>query len=375
MLAIMLTLMGAVAALWPMLRSRQVETMPDNEGTRRVLVDQFDEIERDRDRGLINQDEAESARAEIGRRLLALEREEEIGLSGIGRSGRLYPWVSIVLIPVLTVGAYTYFGAPGLPDQPIASRLDLPDDEQDINVLVARVENHLVQNPDDLRGWQTLAPIYHRMRRADEAENAYRRWLALVGDDAVSKGTAQNGLGQVLAAKQDGEVRGEAFELFQAAKRNAPDDPTGYFFEALGLTQAGKREEALIAWETVVARFSDENPPWLPIAQQTLAVLKAENGEAANNQTSGPTADDIRDAEALSANERRTLVEGMVARLADRLVDNPDDLTGWSRLIQSYMVLEEKDKAVAALAKARDAMAGNVEALTALDALEKQFDL
>ena len=56
----------------------------------------------------------------------------------------------------------------------------------------------------------------------------------------------------------------------------------------------------------------------------------------------------------------------MVSRLADRLDENPDDVTGWSRLIQSYMVMGRKDQASDALNRALGHFADNETATNTL---------
>jgi cytochrome c-type biogenesis protein CcmH len=63
----------------------------------------------------------------------------------------------------------------------------------------------------------------------------------------------------------------------------------------------------------------------------------------------------------------------MVARLAARLKAQPNDPAGWQRLIRSYSVLGQKDKARAALASARAALKGNKPALSAIMAEAKSL--
>ena len=58
----------------------------------------------------------------------------------------------------------------------------------------------------------------------------------------------------------------------------------------------------------------------------------------------------------MSEQDRGAMIRGMVARLADRLKQNGDDLDGWQRLLRAYMVLGERDKAHAAAADARRAL-------------------
>ena len=68
-----------VAALawvgWPLLRPRQMGESRAAYDTA-VYLDQLDELERDRARGLIDESQAEAAKTEIERRLLAAARAE-----------------------------------------------------------------------------------------------------------------------------------------------------------------------------------------------------------------------------------------------------------------------------------------------------------
>lgn len=369
-----MTLAGILSAIWPLVRQKPNYNDQDSpvddrfEGTRRVLIDQLDEIDRDRQRGLVNDEEATGARAEVGRSLLELERSKSEGVEYDTKSGRFYPWVSIVIIPILAVGAYHYLGSPNLPDQPIAARLAAPPETQNINLLVTQVEKHLETNADDIRGWQTLAPVYQRMNRLDDSENAFRKWLALSGEDKFSKGVAQSGLAQVLSIRNNGQVTGEAFELFEKSIKNAPENSTAFFFRAVGLTQQDKTSEAIPAWTALIERFGKDNPPWLNMAKNTLATLKSSgvSERVTSAPAPGPTAEQVEEAQQLSTGERTELIEGMVSRLADRLEESPDDLTGWNRLIQSYMVLGRKDQASDALKRALGYFSDNETAITAL---------
>ena len=225
-------------------------------------------------------------------------------------------------------------------------------------MIVSQIEKHLETNAGDIKGWQALAPIYQRMNRLDDAEGAFRKWLALAGDDKTSKGQAQLGLGQVLATRNGGAVRGEAFEVFEQASQNVPNDATAFFFLAVGLTQQNKTQEGIAAWTNLIDRFGNNNPPWLATAQNALANLKA--------QGQNPTTDQVDAAKQLSATERNELIEGMVSRLADRLKDEPDDLIGWNRLIQAYGVLGRKEQANDALSRALAQFSGDETAINSL---------
>ena len=51
------------------------------------------------------------------------------------------------------------------------------------------------------------------------------------------------------------------------------------------------------------------------------------------------------------------MIRGMVERLAERLKRDGSDVEGWLRLVRAYTVLGDRDKARAAAADARRALA------------------
>jgi len=65
----------------------------------------------------------------------------------------------------------------------------------------------------------------------------------------------------------------------------------------------------------------------------------------------------------------------MVERLAKRLAESGGDADQWGRLIRSYAVLHELDKARDALAAARKALAGDAGAGAGLDALAQELGI
>ena len=92
-----------------------------------VYRDQLGEVESDRERGLIAEPEADSARVEIGRRLLATDG---VGASPRREEARAPVWVIMIAVaaalPALAFGLYLTYGSPRLPDQPLAARLQDP---------------------------------------------------------------------------------------------------------------------------------------------------------------------------------------------------------------------------------------------------------
>jgi cytochrome c-type biogenesis protein CcmH len=69
------------------------------------------------------------------------------------------------------------------------------------------------------------------------------------------------------------------------------------------------------------------------------------------------------------------MIRTMVERLAQRLTQDGSDVEGWLRLIRAYVVLGERDKALGAAARARQALAGADDKVRRIDALVKGLGL
>jgi len=87
----------------------------------------------------------------------------------------------------------------------------------------------------------------------------------------------------------------------------------------------------------------------------------------------GPSAADIAAAAQMKPEDQSQMIRGMVARLADKLKQDGSDVDGWQRLLRAYMVLGEKDRATAAAADARRALASDPAKLHQLDEAIKQL--
>ena len=68
-------------------------------------------------------------------------------------------------------------------------------------------------------------------------------------------------------------------------------------------------------------------------------------------------------------------IAGMVQGLADRLEKQGGSPDEWARLMRSYAVLGQRDKAVATARRAREALAPDKSALQTIDALAQDLKL
>jgi len=366
------------SVLWPLRRAQKERGTGSDVA---VYRDQLTEIRRDRLSGLIGEAEAKAAQVEISRRLLAAAdaadaQSQNNPATDSLRRRRVVALVTLVGLPLGTFALYLLVGSPNLPAQPLAARLNAPLEKRSIGALVAKVEEHLAQHPDDGRGWQVLAPIYMRMGRFDDAAKAWRSALRLMGESA----DAEADLGESLVGAANGVVTAEAAGVFQHALALDAHNVKARYFSGLSAEQDGKREQAATIWRDLLQN-APTGAPWIALVQRSLAEVDPNAAPpqgpsvAADNASVGPTADQVAAAQEMSPGDRAQMIRGMVERLSQRLTQDAGDVENWLRLIRCYVVLGERDKAVGAAARARQALAGADDKVRRIDELVKGLGL
>ena len=323
-----------------------------------VYRDQLAEIERDAARGLLNAEQAEAARAEIGRRILALPPTSAASSSMSSRSVAVGA-LAVIAVPFAAWLLYARLGAPALPDQPFAARTTAAKattgiEHIDLGEAVGKIAAHLKEHPEDLRGWLLLGRTELSLGHYAEAVEAYRHAADLSGHRADIMGDW--GEAQVIAA--DGTVTPAAREAFEAALGDKESAPRSRYYLALAKSQQGDVKSALQGWVDLAAD-APADAEWLPLVQQRIAEAAAKLGvDPATLKTSSgmpspaAVAATAQATAGASQEERRAMILAMVGNLAARLQQQPDDVEGWARLGRSYMVLNEPQKAREAYAHA-----------------------
>src|SRR3954469_23654872 len=361
----LMTAAGIFAVLWPLAWRTPLRSGSDIA----VYRDQIDEIERDRAAGLIGEREAEAARTEVSRRLIAAADADappppQDGATGRRRAAAV---AALILLPLGAASLYLSLGSPQLSSQPLEARRGLSPEQTQVMELVARVEAHLEQNPDDARGWEVVGPVYMRLGRYDDAVKARRNVLRLLGPNAAREAD----LGEAITGAQNGIVTDEAKAAFDRAVALDPSDIRARYFLGLAAEQDGRPKQAAEIWRTLLAEASAGGAR-AGFVRESLA--RGDPAAAAASQP-GPSADDVAAASEMSPEQRTAMVRGMVSRLAERLKQDGSDVEGWLRLLRAYMVLGDKEQGRAAAADARRALASDPDKLRRVDDLIKGLGL
>jgi len=327
-----------------------------------VYADQLDQIEADRTRGLLSGEEAASARAEVGRRLLSRVPASAVGraTSDAAASRRPDRLVSALAlsIPVLALGLYALLGSPGLPDQPHAGRTPATAARSQVEVMIAQVERRLREAPQDGNGWDVIAPIYLRLDRFADAAEAFANANRLLGE--TPKRLAGFAQAEILA--NNGVVNPNARMAAERLLALEPGRVDARLWLALAKEQDGKLEEALAEYRSLLDAPGMTDAMRDPIEQRIGIVERLARGETVTPPAGGAAAE-TAPARPADAPDQTAMIEGMVARLAARLAADGKDPAGWVQLMRSYMVMGRTDEAAQALVAARKALAEDAKAL------------
>ncbi|HEX4860826.1 MAG TPA: tetratricopeptide repeat protein [Rhizomicrobium sp.] len=263
-------------------------------------------------------------------------------------SGRMRLVASAALaLFVGLVGAGSYFalGRPAL-----AVRTLQGHDVQDVNGAVALLVHHLRAQPDDLRGWAILGQAYMSAHDGEDAAKAYQRAIALSQAAGRPIPALYSNYGMALTTLSTNGVPDEAERAFRYALSLDPSDGISLFFLGQLSASRGQGADAVMLWQRLLEQVPADSELHQQLVDSIAHIKQAQGGAAPD-------------------------VGAMVAGLAARLKQSPDDALGWQRLVRAYAVLGDAAKARSALADARAAMAKNPDALNALKAEAKQLKL
>jgi cytochrome c-type biogenesis protein CcmH len=309
------------ALLIPFMRKTSGPENGDAEFDRAIYRDQLQELERDQGRGLIGAAEAEAARNEISRRLLQVAKPKSVAM------GSKYSLLAVLIVPLIALPIYAKFGSPRSPDVPLQERLKGAIANQDFEALVATVEAHLAEDPNDVQGWIVLAPAYKREKRWGDAAEAYANILRL--KTPTSQGIAD--YAEMLVFASEGMVTDEAQRAFAEALKLDPKNPRAKFYFELALKQEGK-----------APALNDEQ---------------------------------IAAGEAMSTQDQSVMIAGMIDGLEQRLGNDSRDLEGWKRLIRARRISNEIDRAKVSLNLAMNIFKDEPASLDALRGLAKELGI
>lgn len=248
-----------------------------------------------------------------------------------------------------------------------------------VDEMIQRLVDRLKKDPANADTLQMLGWSYFASEHYGEAADAYRKAVDVQPNNAAL--LASYGEASVRAA--DGQVKPDAIAIFDRALAVEPKNAHARYYKGVVLVQAGNKRGALDGWLEVLADAGPDDP-WTTELRTKVTTLASELGvdvsarvpkvagerggildilndsgvapaPAVATKTpppGGPSAEDVKAAEAMPPTDRSAMIRGMVDGLAAKLEKAPRDADNWIKLIRSRKVLGDGDAAKAALVKA-----------------------
>ncbi len=258
-----------------------------------VYRDQLAEIDRDHARGALSDADAEAARIEVQRRMLAADARPGSAASNRPLSSRFVLLVALA-VPVAAGALYVGLGRPDLVGlgTPVASAPRGPTAEdiraartmtpeqrmQMIRGMVEGLAARLKENPGDLAGWLRLGRAYDVLGEAAKAADAYGRAAALAPKDVRVQ--SLHAMALLKAHPKDKPMPPTLRKTVLGLLDLDPNHPLGLYYAGVFAARAGRAGEAIGHWEKLLQVIPKDSPLRKRLVAQ-IAALKARQSKPA----------------------------------------------------------------------------------------------
>jgi cytochrome c-type biogenesis protein CcmH len=262
------------------LTSGQEKTLP-------VYRQQFSELEQDLTNGLLTDDQYQTARHELERRVLEETGSTETSsmMSGGLVNLRFVALSLVLVIPAASGVLYWTLGNPAAMTHPAASPMAAQNGAADerqmiegLNTLMERLKKKLEQNPNDATGWAMLGRSYMAMERYADAVPAFEKAFKLNPNDADMLADYADALG----IHQGRKLEGKPETMIEKALKVDPNHVKALM---LAGTVAYNRKDFVLAvkdWERARTNLAPDSDP--EFSEQITAAI----GEAKQRMGGAP---------------------------------------------------------------------------------------
>ena len=377
---------AAVALAYPLIR-RFESASQRAEREAAIYESQLAEVQTDAAAGNISDSDAELAKSEIQRRLAAVQKTVET------QRPVPSPWRGVAiastagLLILGSVNLYLVLGRPDLnsvPSPAVASASSTASVSQaemvnttpadnaaaaaggagQVTDMVSKLAERLKSQPNDAEGWRMLGWSYFNLQNYAQSAEAYKRALALDPGNIDYKSS----YAEALVQAADGSVTPEAQKLIGEVLAADPKEFRARFYRALASEQAGDQAAALDQWLALL-QDAPSDAGWREDVKARIADLGKATGRDVSAALALPSLPPAQQTAPLGQAEKDAMVDGMIAKLAQKLAANPKDRDGWAMMIRSLTVRGDKAGADKALADALAIFKDDPETVAGLKAV------
>lgn len=269
LLAAGMTLVAILFVAIPLLRRRASTAVVAHDSANvSIYQDQLTELNADLANGTLSQEQFEHARDELERRLLQdVQGATPAAPTHIAR----WPGIAVALaVPLTAFALYWQLGSP--------AALDIPSDPaqaqmHQVESLLPKLEKHLIDAPQDAKGWHMLGKTYMVLERYPDAVRAFDKLAMLAPDDAQVLADYAD----ALAMAQGQTLEGKPTQLLAAALKADPNNAKALYLSGFAALAANQPKQAAKHWNALLAQLPPESEDAIAVRQRL-----AEIGQQAN---------------------------------------------------------------------------------------------
>jgi len=252
--AFIVAILAIALIIWPFLRSRASANISSLQLNTAVYRDQFAELERDLNLGLLSQEDYAQAQAELQRRMLedTAEGSADTGMAAATTApttpaSRALP---VALGAFLLVGAaigYMAIGNPQALTPPTPAQGGHGIGSAEMERMLTRMKERLQNEPENFQGWAMLARAYKSMNRHTDASLAFARTGPMLNTDANLLVDYADSLAMV---KQG--FAPEVLALIDRALKLEPTNLQGLWLRGTAFYERERYDKAIDDWELLL---------------------------------------------------------------------------------------------------------------------------
>jgi cytochrome c-type biogenesis protein CcmH len=256
-----MVVLGLLILIWGMLRDKKLHQTTRDESALNIYKEQLQELDRDKEAGVITDEQHSASIRELERSLLASSGlGDEVNTDIDVQNDNNWPSIIAVsiLLPLIAIPLYMHLGEPDLIPtlESIAIQQEGSGQAEQGPTMEAMLEilsQRLEEDPNNAEGLMLLARSYLSIGRVEESIVAFEKLNALVGDVPV----VLLSYAEALIMRNQGRVTGEPESIINKILEIEPGNESGLILSGLAAEEQGNFEKAISNWNRVLPSLTD----------------------------------------------------------------------------------------------------------------------
>ena len=234
------------------------------------------ELQADLAQGLIDQEQFEQALEEISN-TLALELTQADSKTLTKSNANIWIVVVVVLLPIFTISVYQNLSnyTPTIK----SAAIDLPPLTLDQSVV--KIEQHLKENPQDVKAWKMLGLSYFDLNKIEESLKAYEKAYQIDSSDPrllVEYASA-------LISANDDQFTPKPMGFIKKALEIEPNAPDALYLAGLFAANAQDFKLAKTLWNKALSALPEQSVDRQALVSILAELSRVESGDISNTVT------------------------------------------------------------------------------------------